>query len=422
MKVLHITPHLGGGIGSAYAGITIPCEDCSVQHEVVLLEQPQKNIFVDRVRGNGCPVSMVPPRNDLIRLLEQADIVQLNWWHHPLMCRFFYEFPEIPVRIVGWMHCSGCTYPYLRTVLLKKFHKSFFTTPFSYENAEIAVWEKEDRDRRTGVVFGMGDASRFFPVQPTPHQGFRIGYMGTLEFSKLHSQFLEFCVEAGKVGDDVTFVLIGDCGNKDILLEQAAKYGISDKLEFKGFCSDIGKEFSELDCMGYLLNPYHFGASENVILETMASGVPIITLNQNTEKYLLTDRETGFLVNDKYEYRQVIDKLYRSSTKRTKIGENAKKRIREKFDAKANQVKLYEYYHEVMQEEKRVVDFKDAFGPTPSDWFLSAVNEERELFLNNRLEDIPEIFKGESKSSVRHFLSYYPKNERFVRWNRQIRQ
>jgi glycosyltransferase involved in cell wall biosynthesis len=416
MKILHITPHLGGGIGAAYSGITQRNERFDVEHEIVLLERPEKTCFVERIRENGVKIFIEPPQTEIEKRMNDADIVQINWWHHPLMAKFLYNFPNIPVRLVCWVHVSGCTYPYLRTDFLKKFDKVFFTTPYSYETPEIANWKQKERDAKTSVIYGMGDASRFFNGKRKEHNGFRIGYMGTLDFSKLHPNFVEYCAAAASVADDITFVMIGDTSNKELILQQAKEHGIAERFEFRGFCEDVQAELSRLDCMGYLLNPYHFGTSENVILETMAAGVPIVMMNQNTEKYIVENKTTGFLVNNQTEYGEAIRHLYCDLSERHRISQNAKKRIRTHYNVMQNTEKLLRCYEKTIQNEKQCVTFHDIFGNEPSDWFLYFVGKERELFLTNRLEELSEIFKGESKSSVKHFAKYFPDDRKFMAW------
>jgi glycosyltransferase involved in cell wall biosynthesis len=416
MKIVHVTPHLGGGVGSAYAGITKVIGTFECSHEIILLERPERYFLVERVKENGVAVYEVPPQQEIWRLINEADIVQINWWHHPLMTKFLYEFPNIPVRLVCWVHVSGCTYPYLRADFLRKFEKIFFTTPYSYENAEIAQWIKNDLQNTTSVIYGMGDASRFFNIKQEPHEDFRIGYFGTLDFSKLHPLFVEYCATAAETANDIKFVMVGSCTNTDKILMQAKEYGIADRFEFRGFCEDVGRELSRVDCMGYLLNPYHFGASENVILETMAAGVPLIMMNQNTEKYFVENGKHGFLIDNKEGYRTIIERIYHQPEERKRIARNARKRIAENYSVSKNTAKLQQIYNEVMRQQKCLVTFQNIFGQQPSNWFLYFVEKEQTILLENQLKELPEIFNSESKSSIKHFAKYFPNDEKLKKW------
>jgi hypothetical protein len=79
---------------------------------------------------------------------------------------------------------------------------------------------------------------------------------------------------------------------------------------------------------------------------------------------------------------------------------------------------LAECLESSLQQEKRVHDFKEILGETPFEWFLKFTGPDRNLFesasrkecsdsVKQALKHCKEIYKGESKSSVKHFLKYY---------------
>ncbi|MDR2441591.1 MAG: glycosyltransferase family 4 protein [Planctomycetaceae bacterium] len=424
MKIVHITPHLGTGIGNAYSGITKVIDGVACEHTIVLLEKPEKIFFVERIKKNGCTIFEHLTESEIVTLLKTADIVQINWWHHPLMAKFLYDFPDIPVRFVCWIHVSGCTYPYLRTDFLSQFEQVFFTTPYSYENNEVAEWVQEQGCgyNKTAVIYGLGDVSHFLEIKQEDHQDFRIGYLGTLDFNKLHPDFVKYCAAVSVLADDIKFVMIGDAANKNVLLQQAIQYGIADRFEFRGFCEDVGKELSQLDCVGYLLNPYHFGTTENVILETMAAGVPVILMNQNTEKYIVENNKNGFLIHNPHEYCTIINLLYRNPQERNRIAKNARIRIEKNYSVEDNIKKLYSFYEKTMRYSKQTKNFRNIFGNSPSDWFLHFVEHERAMFHENKLTELPEIFKGQSKSSIKQFATYFPEDKNLRTWLGQLKK
>ncbi len=416
MKIVHVTPHLGGGIGAAYAGTTRPDGHFAAGHTILLLEKPVKPVFVERVRAGGVEILVEPSRREIERLFRDADIVQCNWWQHPVIAKFLYEFPEIPVRAVGWIHNSGCTYPYLRGDFLRRFAKVLFTTPFTYEHAEIAAWSEAERKKRTAVVYGMSDVSRFLSVEPESHEGFRIGYLGTLDFSKLHPRFVDFCAAAAAVAPDIRFTMIGDPGDRDAIQQRAKSYGIDDRFEFRGFREDIAKEFSRIDCLGYLLNPDHFGATENVMLEAMGAGIPVVAMNQCTEKYIVRNEKTGFLIGDEHEYRAAIQRLYSDTDLRRRMGIAARATVVEHYATDENNATLGRAYEQVMRRSKETIGFRDLLGKEPADWFLYFVEKERPFFYNDRIEELGDVFRSETKGSLRQFASAFPRDTRLHTW------
>ena len=131
-KILQITPHLGGGVGKAVIGAAMP--DKQFNTEIMLLEKPEKEEIVSRVRDMGINVMACLSDCEVQRKIQETDIVIVNWWNHPLMSRFLVHFPTVPCRLVLWAHVNGCTYPYLPFDFLNRFDHIFFTTKYSYEN------------------------------------------------------------------------------------------------------------------------------------------------------------------------------------------------------------------------------------------------------------------------------------------------
>ncbi|MDR2757382.1 MAG: hypothetical protein LBC20_16930 [Planctomycetaceae bacterium] len=74
MKVIHITPHLGTGIGNAYLGMSQAADNFECSHTIVLLEKPEKNFFVEQVKNNNCEIleNLTTPK--IVTLLKKADI------------------------------------------------------------------------------------------------------------------------------------------------------------------------------------------------------------------------------------------------------------------------------------------------------------------------------------------------------------
>ena len=106
MKILHVTPHLGGGVGKAHATISAVLPDV-VEQTFVLLEAPRDRRFIDKIEASGARVIIAESLDHVASLAREADIVQFEFWNHPRMfeCLARTEFP--PIRSVFWSHISG---------------------------------------------------------------------------------------------------------------------------------------------------------------------------------------------------------------------------------------------------------------------------------------------------------------------------
>ena len=114
-EVLHITTHMGGGVGKVLSGVASYAArtNAPYRHRILLLEQPQKTNFIDVCRADGVEILCAPGRKEIEAAVRAADVVQIEWWHHPLMAAFLADFPQMRMRLALWAHVSGCWYPYM---------------------------------------------------------------------------------------------------------------------------------------------------------------------------------------------------------------------------------------------------------------------------------------------------------------------
>lgn len=431
-RILHIAAHMGGGVGKALSGLAASDGSGRFCHEFLLLEEPEKTGFALAAKAHGVNVRVAQSYGEICSLMEAADIVELEWWHHPKVAALMAKFPRVPVRLVVWCHISGCYYPYIPPAFLHLPEKFVFTSEYSFENP---FWDERDRtyarehaaavmssggfDGITSAMRSCGDNVAYEDGAHHKGDGFVIGYMGTQSYSKLHPDFMEFCKSAAKTIPGVRFRMAGDRTNETALIEEARRCGLLDKFTFDGYVSDVSGEFSKMDVFGYILNPLHFGTTENVLLEAMAAGLVVVCLDQCTEKHLIKDGETGLLVKDAAEYGRALRLLYERPDERRRLGENARRYVLGHFSAKETARGLHRVYDEVMGCRKRVHDFVGVFGTEAADWFLSCLPPPlRENFAV--AENLPEILKGDTKSSLSHFHRYYPDDARLTLWCREL--
>lgn len=425
-QILHITTHMGGGVGKALSGL-LSCWKMrgQNQHSLVLLEPPEKQQFIKLCEEQGISVLVAPPREVLNEAIMQADIVELEWWHHPVMARLLLEFPAIPMRLVIWSHISGCSYPWIPYVFLSVPHKFIFTSAYSYENP---YWSVEERKWAQNHVAMINSSGGFSDAEPkhVPHEGFCAGYVGTLSYAKLHPDFTAYCSAANSAVPDISFRLVGDAENAPNIRNNAARFEIADKFSFAGYTEDVASEFAKMDVFTYLLNPTHFGTTENVLLEAMNAEVPVIILNQCAEKFLVRDRETGLLVQNQNEFAEAVRYLYEHPEERRRLGKNARAYVRSHFLVKHTADKLNAVYRDVLQLPKRTIDFS-TLGKSPQEMFLQFLTPVlAKQFIENhgiaRFVDWSEILRGQNKSSLRQFARNFPEVQEFHDWILQMEE
>lgn len=424
MRIVHITAHLGGGIGQAISALVT--KENRHSHRILTLEQLEKKKFADLCRKAGAEVIEQPDMEELRQELLWSDLTVLHWWDHPMMANLLAHCPAVPIRCILWCHISGCSYPALPFALLNQAQYVFFTTPYSYENRE---WTQEQRERiqsKSCVVYGSGLLSAH---SAKTEYGLRngichIGYAGTFARSKMHESFPQMCQAILERNPDCVFLLAGDSEAGGWILEQAEHMGIQDHIRMLGYLDDMSEFWNEIDIFGYPLNPQHFGTTENVVLEAFQAGLPVVMLKQAAETYILSDPSAGILADGLLGYVDAIVSLSREEEHRRSLGEQARRYVCSKY-AHSKIVENFQAEAEKLGGcKKRVVRFRDALGEMPIQWLLSGMPS----YLRRPFEEIlqgawtdakaqtfwascPYILKERSKSSIPHFLRTFPEDE-----------
>jgi glycosyltransferase involved in cell wall biosynthesis len=390
---------MGGGVGRILSNIAIYSKnENEVEHIIITLEPTKTNQFEKLCKENNINVFLAE-NCDINNILNGADIVQLDWWHHPIISQFMINCLErVKCRLVVWSHISGCSYPNIFPEFVFSPEAFVFTTPYSYENISWTHNEREQIIEKSSIVVSSGiDIDK--PVKKKSHFGFNVGYIGFLSYNKMHPNFVKYCENACNI-PGIRFIVVGDKSYGKQLIKDVCKSKIlRNKVIFTGYSLNVLEDLERFDVFGYPLNPNHYGTAENVLLEAMAAGIVPVVLNQCTEKYIVENMKTGLVVNNISEYVSALRWLYENPHQRHILGNNASEYIVKEYNIKSTIKKMNNVYGKVLNNNKKLHDFTSIFGETPYDWFLSCYKGD----INN----IKGIAFAETKGSVKHYLKYF---------------
>lgn len=399
IKVVHITAHLGGGVGKILSAIAIYSKsEGKFEHTIVTLEPTLTVQFEVLCKKHNIEVLLAEKCN-IENILEKADIIQVDWWHHPLVSQFMVNYlGKISCRLFIWSHISGCSYPYIYPEFISRSDAFVFSTPFSYENPYWTDVEREWVAQNSDVVVSSG-IDLIEAVEKKSHAGFNVGYIGFLSYNKTHPDFVKYCESACDI-PDIRFIVVGDTNYGEQLVKDAQKSEtVRDKIMFTGYSLNVLERLKEFDVFGYPLNPEHYGTAENALLEAMGAGVVPIVLNQCTEKYIVQDMKTGLVVNSISEYANALKWLYCNPVEREAIGKNASEYVVKEYHIKSTTEKLNSIYEKTLQKNKKIHDLVSVVGKTPYEWFLSCYKGDKNEIRGNAF--------AETKGSAKHYLKYF---------------
>lgn len=412
---------MGGGVGKVLARLAAESRrrQDGIRHTVVCLEQMEKTQFVEQFQAQGGTLLVCPSSQELDRQIRQSDIVQLEWWHHPVVAGWMCSGELPPMRLVVWSHVSGLHAPEITPAFAAMPHRFLCTSPCSIEHGALAGLTGALGERLGVVVSSGGFADMPAPPERSKGDSLRIGYVGTLNFAKLHPRILDF-VAAARL-PRFRLALVGDPTTGARLLADAASRGCEHRLEVRGYKTEIADELASFDVLAYLLNPLHYGTAENALLEAMAMGVVPIVLDNPAERHLVQHMETGLVVNSPGEFADALDWLATHQMERARLSVNAAATVRSAFAIERTADGLQCHYEAVRAEDKRSFDFRPVFGQEPADWFRSCQGDEVRRFSNDShsrqvVGRGPEFLYERTKSSVFHYRTIYPTDRRLASW------
>lgn len=440
IKVLHLSTHLGGGIGTVVRNWLNKeiLWDTDYEHSVFTLEKTnnfmdefrkinirlEENIFYDVTDPTKLPM--------LYNEMSKADLLVIHWYNNPLLATILTRLMFPPCRMIIWDHVSSLNAPYnIPEKLLDMCDRFIFTSPVTYEAEEI----KNLPDRlkaKLGVVWSAFGSEDFKHIEKKPHEGFNIGLTGTVDYAKLHPSFIKMSSDV-KIPNSKFIVCSGDAQNT--LKQDAEKLGVSDRFSFEGRVPSIWEYLPKFDVFGYPLQPKHLGTCEQALGEAMLVGVVPVVMNNPAEKYIVQDGYSGLVAHSEREYSMCIKYLYDHPEYMDQLSERAKKVALEKYSMRKKVMAWDEIFKTTLRIPKTSKEWKSEVTCREGHQvFIESIGLYGEIFKQDviysdasKLFKIHELFKSNgqwysrSKGGVRQYLRYYPDDPHLQRWEFLLR-
>lgn len=351
---LHVIPGLMPG--GALRSLTACARACSrltpLRHTVAGLSPcPDADLGRALAEHAGLEVVDAPDRDSLHALAAQADLVVVHFWNDPRLCDWLRE--DLPaMRLVIHCHVSGLHAPQAITPELVALADTLLlTSPVSEAVPALAGLDADQRRERVRVIPAAADFSRLEDLRPRPHSGFVVTYLGTVDFLKMHPDFM--AMAAGVRLPQARFVVRGNGGDHDVLRRQAAALGLAGRCDIDGPTDDVRGLLATTDVFGYPLCPDNYATSELVLHEAAFAGLPAVVLPHGGAARTVLHDFTGYVVHDAVEYAKAIEHLFHHPEERARLGDNAREYVRQCFGAENAARKTVPVYRALLARPKR---------------------------------------------------------------------
>jgi glycosyltransferase involved in cell wall biosynthesis len=194
------------------------------------------------------------------------------------------------------------------------------------------------------------DTTEFRPIDSDKiigRAGAVIGTVANLDIRKDLDTFLRMAALVADLFPQATFKIIGSGPEKERLVRLANSLGISSRVEFLGASTNVKDVYHTFDV--FVLSSRNEGFA-NVILEAMASGLPVIATDVGGAREAIENGRTGFIVppHNPEALAQYVSRILADPGLRLEMGRAGRQRSVLVFGLEALVQRYDSFYRELM--------------------------------------------------------------------------
>jgi glycosyltransferase involved in cell wall biosynthesis len=438
MKVLHVSPHVGGGVGTVLSNmLSYFSEKREYEHQLVCLDElgTESKYFLNE-HNISYTENIAADQEKLKNLIGQADIVLLHWWNHPLAGYFLYKLQLMgPIRLLIWCHISGLNEPNtIPKEVIEISDKFVFTSPLSFGSKNLKQLNQAQREKLTWIWSTRGvEYMSKFSEKENKTNSIRMLYIGNLDYAKLSPSI--FKIAEKLCGKNVKLDIVGP--KNKLFIEDLSRCNAQADIRYHGFISEHEKYrlLDAADIFLYPLNTHHYGTCDQTLQEAMAYGVVPVTYDNPMEKYMIEDSVTGMIADTETNFIQKVNTLIHDKELRREMSINCINFAHQTFTLPSLQESwnfVYNSTINIQKTEKKFLNISEKdLGYELFRMTVPSISTQLSLLIESRLNDIrpatednvKQYFSSNqqrsySKSSIKQFLQYFPYDNRLNQLSR----
>jgi glycosyltransferase involved in cell wall biosynthesis len=226
----------------------------------------------------------------------------------------------------------------------------------AYSHKRYLVDKEGLREEKIEVIHNGVDIDRYHPGPPDPDLKRELGIqegervvvtVASLRPVKTIDNLLRAVPAVLENQPNTRFLLVGGGSERTNLTDLAGQLGVSKQVTFAGIRNDIE---AILRLGDYFVLPSKTEAFPNVLLEAMASGLPIVTTDVGSVRELVTDGESAYIVPPQQPeaLSRAINKLMSDDSAASAFKELGRRIVEDKFTLKQMCDKRQQIFDEVL--------------------------------------------------------------------------
>jgi hypothetical protein len=268
MKILHISPHFGGGIAPATIGII---ESTNSVHTLFEIERTQDTASLEILESYGVkPLSIYSSTSDTEHEIVY-DLVIFHYWDSSIWPKLIDSRFTFLARQLVLLNHRSIQYNGAQARYIAEYFDICVQSGYIEEELPSG-WHLIPTCRSKTVKFRED-----FP------QSIRALYLGTLSFKKVSEDFFNLANQLSSLNIELDIYgnLIDQSFSKE--LEKNSNTMIS----YRGYIKDKALLQNKYTFLLYPLRPDHYGTTENSLLENMLEGIIPLVKNNLAERAIL---------------------------------------------------------------------------------------------------------------------------------------
>jgi glycosyltransferase involved in cell wall biosynthesis len=308
----------------------------NIQHD----KNKYQDSWIEGLKKSDIAICTVhPPRNSFHCTIFGAECIKEAKLNTVLM-------PKTGTIVPEYLREFYCPDPTVETqvISITNFTKNYLIDHYEIPTEKVKlIYQGTEVDRFTSTQKTKEEAIKRYPLPE--NAGPILGSVGSFEERKGQTILLE-AVKMLKesTAPNIHALIVGEGPDEEMLKAKTKELGIEKNVSFFPFTDEPNYIFERLDILT-LPSLYKEGLP-NVLLEAMSMGLPCISTNIAGIPEIIHNNKNGYLIrpNSVTELTEAIEKLWINKTNCTKMGNNARKLMEDKFDKKHQFLEFLNYF------------------------------------------------------------------------------